>query len=120
VLEANHSESSIRLKIIMRRLNSTGLLDDLIQILPNTTNTKYIELIHSTKHINLVKAQANNYKICYQAVSGVLTAGKCSATHNKFWSPLTKIESFTATAILPQTSSSPACFTKHHSVRFVT
>lgn len=76
VLNPQHPESPLRLEQIERKLRSSGLLKDLIKIVPlddNKTITEAILNIHSNEHFSSV----NNSKageIAYLAAAGVLGA----------------------------------------------
>ncbi len=74
-LGPGHPESPERLKSIGRQLKQSDIFSATSEIKPGVTDPMpYIKMIHSEKHIALVKAEANDESVCRLAVAGVLSA----------------------------------------------
>ena len=74
ILEPNHPESPQRLKCLIDRLQQSSLNQQLTWIKPQADPVPPIQYLHSAAHIEKVHQEAYDYRICEQAVAGVLTA----------------------------------------------
>ena len=72
-----HPESPVRLEAIIKELKYSGLLNNLVKLVPSENNkliTESILNIHSNEHFESVNNAPNTGEIAYLAVAGVLGA----------------------------------------------